>query len=138
MMSKLTASILIVSLFTLACESTSNGYKPGPTGTLEESTWKARVNLTTSAAAGLAVREVRETRQNGLLRFQVDISNLLQAQTSYRTSVEWFDISGFKLDSPSAGWKSAIAQAQEQFTLNAGASNPAAVSWRLNVDSWKR
>ncbi len=136
-MQKLTACLLLTPLFLLGCETTSN-YEPPPPGALEESEWMERVNLSTSVKSRIAVREVRQAHQNGLMRVQVDLENLQQTESSFRTSVEWFDVSGFKLDSPNDGWMSHIAQPQEKFTVSAGAVNPAAVSWRLNVDTWAR
>ncbi|MFT7485361.1 MAG: hypothetical protein ACI9F9_001211 [Candidatus Paceibacteria bacterium] len=135
-MPKLTLATLFASLLAISCQSP--GYEPPPAGAMEEGKWEARVNLSTSVKAHIAVREVRETRQFGLLRVQIDLQNLQQNESSFRSSVEWFDVSGFKLDSPNDGWMSKIAQPQEKFTVSAGAVNPDAVSWRLNVDTWAR
>ncbi len=137
-MSKLTLSVLFASLFAAHACKAPGTYSPPPAGAMEESQWKDRVNVTFALQAQLAVRGVRESHKNGLLRVQIDITNLLQAEASYRSSIEWFDISGFRLDSPNDGWKSGIAQPLEEFTLNASAVSPEAVSWRLNMDTWDR
>lgn len=133
---RLSAILLLTSLLTAACQNT--GYQAPDSGALEESAWVDKVNLSTSVKSRIVVREVREARQHDLLRVQVDLQNLQSNESSFRTSMEWFDIAGFKLDSPNDGWMSHIVQPQEKFTITAGAVNPDAVSWRLNVDTWNR
>ncbi len=73
-----------------------------------------------------------------LLRVQVNMRNFTEGEQSFRSSFDWFDVSGLKLDSPNDGWMSHIAQPKERLTVSAMATHPAAVSWRLNLVSWER
>jgi hypothetical protein len=121
------------------CETTGN-YEPPRPGAVAESTWRERVHMTDKVKTIVAVQEdeVFETRQHGLLRVQINMRNITEGEQSFRTLIEWFDVSGLKLDSPSDGWMSHIIRPKQKFTVSAMATDPDAVSWRLNVDSWSR
>jgi len=136
MITRLTLCSLL-ALGCLSCESTSN-YEPPRAGALEESQWRQRINLSPDLEHVLEIDEVLETRQHGLLRVQIDLRNITAEEQTLRTSIEWFDVSGFKLDSPNSGWMSHIVQPDEKFVVDAGAVNTAAVSWRMNVNPWSR
>jgi hypothetical protein len=131
------SAIAILSLGCLGCESTSN-YVPPPPGALEESLWRDRVIMSTNVKTRVAVDQVLEDRQNGLLRTQIEMHNITSSEQSFRTLIEWFDVAGFKLDSPNDGWMSHIVHPNQTFSVSANAVNPAAVSWRLNIDTWGR
>jgi hypothetical protein len=134
---KRTASLLLLAALSAACQNTSH-YEPPPAGSLPESEWADRVVFSVPVRNLLVVEEVREVRQNGLLRVQVDLRNVQQRQSSFRTLIEWFDAGGLKLDSPNEGWRSQILQANQKSPFGYTAVNPDAVSWRLNVDAWDR
>ena len=39
---------------------------------------------------------------------QIDLRNVQQRESSFRTLIEWFDAGGLKFDSPNEGWRSQI------------------------------
>lgn len=129
--------LILLACATSACESTSN-YEPPRPGALEESQWRERVNMGGTVNTIVAVDEVLESRQNGLLRVQLEMRNITATERSFRTLIEWFDVSGFKLDSPNDGWMSHIVQPNQSFSVNANAVDPAAVTWRVNIERWSR
>ena len=129
--------LLALALTGAACESTSN-YEPPSPGAMPESDWQEKILFSTPVKNHLIVQDVREGRQNGLLRVQVDLRNVNQSETSFRTLIEWYDAGGFKLDSPNDGWMSHILQANQHSSIGASAVSPNAVTWRMNVDAWAR
>ncbi len=138
-MSRLPLLFTTLALACGACESTSN-YEPPPPGALAESTWRERIHISDKVKNRIAIDEeaVFESRKNGLLHVQVNLRNITEAEQSFRTSIDWFDVSGLKLDSPNDGWMSHILQPKQHLTVPAVATSPAAVSRRLNVVDWSR
>ncbi len=138
-MSRLALWSCALALVCGACESTSN-YEPPQPGALAESEWRGRIHMSEKVKNIIAIEEdqVFEARQNGLLRVQVNMRNLTEGEQSLRTSIVWFDASGLQLHAPTDGWMSHIVRPKALFMASAGASNPDAVSWRMNVDSWSR
>lgn len=128
---------LLACLALVGCESTSN-YEPPRPGAIEESLWRERVNMSDAVKRLVEVDEVLESRQNGLLRLQLEMHNIAESEQSFRSRIEWFDVSGIRLDSPNDGWMSHIVRPKERFSVSASAVNPAAVSWRVNLDTWSR
>ena len=137
-MNKRLAPLLGTLLLLLAgCESP--GYKPpAPQDGLPEEVWKEQVHMSQAAWQMVSVVDVKEGFQDGLMRVQVNLRNRTQGRQSFRTLFEWFDESGFKLDTPNEGWKSHIIRANQEFTTGSTATNPKAKSWRLNVVTWSR
>lgn len=132
------APILGTLMLLLAgCESP--GYKPpGPDEGLSEEVWKEKINMSQAAWQMISVVKVLEGEQNDLMRVQVTLKNRTQGPQSFRTSFEFFDESGFKLESANSGYMSHMIKAAEVFTTSATATNPKAKSWRLNVVQWAR
>lgn len=134
---KRTAALLLACALAGACQNTAH-YEPPPGGSMPESEWVDRVIFSVPVKNLVVVEEVREVRRNDLLRVQVDLRNVQQRESSFRTLIEWFDASGMKLDSPNEGWRSQILQAGQKSPISYTAVTPDAVSWRLNVDAWSR
>lgn len=132
-----TTCLLLLGCLAAACQNTDH-YQPPPTGALPETEWEGRVVFSTQVKNLIVVEEVREVRQNELLRVQIDLRNVQQRESSFRTLIEWFDAGGLKLDSPNEGWRSQILQAGQNSPISYTAVTPEAVTWRLNVDSWSR
>jgi uncharacterized protein YcfL len=91
-------------LLLVGCESP--GYKPpAPQDGLPEEVWKEQVHMSQAAWQMISVVDVKEGFQDGLMRVQVNLRNRTQGRQSFRTLFEWFDESGFKLDTPNEGWR---------------------------------
>ncbi|MFT7668101.1 MAG: hypothetical protein ACI8X5_000788 [Planctomycetota bacterium] len=136
-MSRTIIACALLALTCIACGSRP-GYEPLPPGVLEDRVWQERVIMSDQVKNRVTVDQVLETRKNSLLRLQLDIRNVTQSSQSIRTNITWFDISGFKIDTGNDGWKSHILSPKQLITVNATATDPAAVSWRVDIDFWSR
>ena len=126
------------ALVCAACQS-PNYEPPDPKDGIPEEVWSERISMSNDAALIVKVARVNQATKNGLQCVQVTFETRSpQNDKSFRTLIDWFDASGFRLSSANDGWKSHIIRPGQPYLVDSMATNPDAVFWRMSVDTWKR
>jgi len=86
-------------------------------------------------ARRLAIVNPIHRDQNGYMQIQFELENRESRQVDFAWAIDWFDQSGFHIDSNQRHWQPTSIGGYGSTTLTAIAPHPDATSWKLQITS---
>lgn len=125
------AYIFSCMVFFPSCSTVNTVERETPTGTRQPITDK-RIITDSTLNRKVSIVGLNEGITNGgFLQIQIEVLNLRNSMQEFSYNIEWFDMNGMLISSPSIVWISKQIEGRETLTLTAVAPTTTAKDFRI-------